>query len=263
MPIVCLFHPTTKPIMDTTPDTSLLENFFSLHAPDLRKKVRIVTPAILGQEHLLHISKDANIKVFTPNVTRRAAHKEDRSVARVCVAPSLVACMYGYSSILWEYGNDLNQSYYSGDKTVKWNGGWTIYGIPYKVALFPSEQLVPRGPDSDEHWLVTTDKDTSHFKPVVFGEFYLESSVQVHVRGKKQTTVEIWVKVTHPDGLFLDKQHHIAPGCWVARVRDFDTANGVAGRNTLDLTQISEKEYTTRRQLSLSAESRRPISATW
>lgn len=242
---------------------ALLEDFFKLHPADLRRKVRIVTPDVLGQTHMLHISKDPTIKVFKPNVTRRAAHREDRSVPRVCVAPSLVACMYGYSSILYEYSNDINTTYYSGDKNVKWNGGWVIYGLPYHVALFPNEQLVPQGPSSDEHWLVTYDENSAQFKPVMMGDFYVESVMQTHVKGRKQSVVELMVRVTHPEGLFLDQQHMLEPGCWNVRVRNFDSVDGVAGRGTMDLARITDEQYDTRRKLSLSAEVYRPPSAQW
>jgi hypothetical protein len=250
-------------VSDASSGEALLEDFFKLHPADLRKKVRVVTPEILGQNHLLHISKDANIKVFTPNVTRRAAHKEDRSVPRVCVAPSLVACMFGYSSILYEFSNDINTTYYSGDKNVKWNGGWVIYGLPYRVALFPNEQLVPLGPASDEHWLVTHDQQSTNYRPEQMGDFYVESVVQNHVKGQKQSVIELFVRVTHPDGLFLDQQHMLAQGCWHVRVKNFDSADGVAGRGTMDLAKIPEEQYQTRRRLSLSAESLRPVSSAW
>lgn len=246
---------TETDVTAADPGEALLTEFFKLRPADFRDCVRVATPEQLGQRYLLHISKDSSITMFTPNMTKRTAEGEDRRVARVCTAPTLLGAMSGYDSILGEFCGKLNGKYHSGDGIVQWDGNWTIYGIAFRTALRPNAKLVPTVERSDEHWLVTHDKDSVHYPPEAFGSFFVSGIEQFRDRGKMRTQIDLWCHVAHAEGLFLDQQHYLEPGYWRASVRDFDTANGIAGRNTFELQSMSQQDFDRHRKLTLSSAS--------
>lgn len=73
-----------------------IEQWLSLQPANIRKAVEFLSAEQAGP--MYHMSLDGDIKRFTPYVTRRAAYKENISVPRVSVAPSIMGCFIGYVS---------------------------------------------------------------------------------------------------------------------------------------------------------------------
>ena len=113
-----------------------MDAWLKLQLPKVVSNVTVVTPATLGTDMLLHVSRDPKIKKFTPIVSHRTAANEDRTVARICGAPTVVGCLQAYQ----EQYNDFHR-----------NVGWTIYGIPFDEALQPNGHLVYDATRTGEH----------------------------------------------------------------------------------------------------------------
>lgn len=244
----------------------LLKDFFALRPADIRDNLRITTPGQLGQSYLVHISKDHGVERFVPNVSQRTLEDEDRRVPRISTAPTLLGAMTGYCAVLREFIYAMNQTYRRQGKPTRWNGIWSIYGLSFDVALRPSRKLVPDVDTTDEHWLVPYSASTAEYPATAAGEFFLDSLRYHHERGKQVTTIDAYLRIDHPEGMFLDQQHHLAPGCWRARIRNLGSRDSVAGRGLMGLSRISVLEYQQQQNLtlsSLSVESLRPPSADW
>lgn len=145
-----------------------MDEFIGLLPDNVGKGLEVVTRQTVPEGALLHISTNGKIKTFTPSVTSRTAHKEDRSVPRVSTAPSLLGCIAGYSAAKWDVLNN-----YKGNKDFK--GGWYIYDLPFEFALKPAVRLLVDQKATDEHWLVTYSVDTRHYDPSIIGKFFYES----------------------------------------------------------------------------------------
>lgn len=145
-----------------------MENFLSLLPDKVKKGVKVVTAAELGMDHLLHISTNGKIKEFIPFITQRSVDSEDRSVPRVCTAPTLLGCLIGYGIASDDFLNPP-------ESRDSYKGGWYIYGLPFEKAIKPAPSLLEDQRCGDEHWLVTYNTDTRVYAPVMIGKcFYKE-----------------------------------------------------------------------------------------
>lgn len=251
--------------MSDATETPDIDTFFKLRPPAVKKNCEIVTPDQLGQKLLLHISMDHYRPKFVPSVTRRAMADEDRQVPRISTATTLVGCIVGYSSLLHDFCNPINEKFRDNARTYKWEGSWAIYGLPFDHALRPNAKLLPDVDRTEEHWLVTYSRDTVSYKPVKVGEFFIESIRQFRLAGKLVEHVELLVRVDEADGIFFDQQHHLGPGCWKLQFIYDHSRHSLAGRNTQKLKKIPEKDYTLHKSLALSSsnEAHRPFSMSW
>lgn len=118
---------------------------------------------------LLHISTNANVKEFTPYITRRTANKEDRTVPRVSTAPTLLGCLKGFM-LGWDvfFWPDAK-----GKKTLLQS--WTVYGFDTPLAIRPTSKLLYDVNTTDEHWLVGYSKEAQSYVPTKLAKgFYRE-----------------------------------------------------------------------------------------
>lgn len=119
-----------------------------------------------------HISKDRNIKEFIPMVTDRTLKKEDRSIPRICVSNHLWGCMVGYASMLVDFIEEKNDTWY--------RGGYYIYDIPSDAQLKPNRKLVPDAEYTDERWVLGYDKNHTSITADIIGKFFIQSVVTVN-----------------------------------------------------------------------------------
>src|SRR5690606_41835575 len=84
----------------------------------------------------LHLSTNPRIKEFIPSVTDRTANKEDRSIARVSTAPTILGCLIGYVKA-WDdfYWPDS-------DKQNNLLQMLTIYQFDVEAVIKPSKKLL-------------------------------------------------------------------------------------------------------------------------
>lgn len=191
-------------------DVEELQAILDIKAPKVARNSEIVTPEQLPFSMLLHISKDTDVKKWIPVIGFRQADSEDRTTARITVAPTIVGCMIGYGSIMF----DFHERKADGSKNESgYKGGYQIYGFPFKAAVKPSKRLVFDQENSDEHWLITYNKETIEYHPEKLGQMFYKS-----VRGDSRNdflpyfTGDLYIEVAHPGGLPFSKSHFLKPG---------------------------------------------------
>jgi hypothetical protein len=147
---------------DTTEDQNKkdFDAFMSMRPDIVRKNVKVVTPETLGSNFLLHIDPIPVPKVFIPRMPSSAAMSENPHVPRITVSDSIIGCMVGYSRIEVDFiYNHVN--------------GWVISKFEFDYALEVNPKMVYDADYSNEHWLVTYNKETVKYKPIRIGCMFL------------------------------------------------------------------------------------------
>lgn len=139
-----------------------MQAWMALQPTAIRNRLMVRSHAEAGD--MFHMSVDGTIKRFTPYVTRRTGHRENTSIPRVSVAPSIMGCYIGYAAAMTDYmwgewgkGKD------------KWKGGWYLYRIPYEYCIRPHVKELYDVEDTAEHWLVGYSPETVHYTPELVG----------------------------------------------------------------------------------------------
>lgn len=227
-------------------DEKELENWLDRVSDKVSRNVTIVTPKDIDQDYFLHISKDISVKEFIPFISKRQGDKEDRTIARITVAPMLLGCMIGYANDSYDF---LNLIPNGKSEELGYRGGYKIYSVPFKAAIKPANKLVYDSKNSDEHWLVTYSKETVTYKPEPVGKMFYRGIMFVP-RKDKLPFMEgtLYVEVTKEEGIpfskniFLNKGYHIIDGpiqnhiySWkddkVFKVRQIDKAEYLLAKN--------------------------------
>ena len=211
---------------------------------DVRKNLRAVTPEALGQPLLLHISTDNLLEGFSPYITRRTVEGEDRSVPRICTAPSLIGCIMGYVNDVSDFLERPTSTTAKGRK-VPYKGGWVIYGLPFDYALRPGDALLPGVDRTDEHWLVSYDRFTADYRPVRVGKFFYERVEYRGTAAAPESVLTIVVEVAPQMELFVTKNLSLQPGYWRMVVRGLEQARSWQEAHFDRVQQITEAEYFT------------------
>ena len=234
-----------------------MDTFLSLLPDKVKKGTKIVTSEQLGMKHLLHISTNGKIKEFTPFITQRSANNEDRTVPRISTAPTLLGCLIGYCAATtdFQYPLDENRSY---------KGGWYIYGIPFEKAIKPAANLLWDQRYSDEHWLVTYNEDTRHYKPVILGKVFYKEIVSVARTGKMPfKKVTMLVEVNSDEPLKFGANVSLTKGYW--EITGDEPSNNVESwkhDKEYAVKEISKAEYSGIKKLSADMLSM-PTSYNW
>lgn len=244
---------------------NVVKPYLLLLSPEARKELTVVTPQTVGVNHLLHLSKSTDLKRFTPGVSRRAVVREDRTVMRISTAPSLIGCLIGYASDIFDFHDRGAGMKYNGSGPVEFKGGYVIYGFPFQVALKPSALLVPDSLSSDEHWLVPYDADHNVYCPIQMGKvFYRSIAYEVNDQ-RLSKRIEMYVEVNSDTPIWLDGKQRLSRGYWL--VKTIGLHDGKAW-NEVDcqVTNLTQQDYTScKRNVAslLSFEEQRPALLDW
>lgn len=170
----------------------------------------VFTPEELGQKHLFHISMNTNIKEFVPRIGHRQGDSEDRTVPRICVAPSLLGCLIGYAS---EVNDFLSLASDGTDENIGYKGGYKIYAFEFNAAIRPNNKLVRDSTASDECWLVSFSPENSTYRAVNAGKVFFSKMISVG-RSKEDVNVlgELYVEITLDAGVMFSKNIFLEKG---------------------------------------------------
>ena len=136
-----------------------ITEYLSLQDKKVKNNVVIVCKDDLKFPFLLHIDRVVPEK-FIPLVPVRAAPLEDKTIARIAVADTLLGCMLAYGNIYYDY-NIL--------KSVNYK----ISKLNFQYAIKPNNKLVYDSKETNEHWLIPYNKKHATYKPVEIGNFFL------------------------------------------------------------------------------------------
>lgn len=231
-------------------DVEALNKFIDRVFPQIRDDVEIVE--VSGSNPVYHISCDKNIKEFVPMVSNRTMGKEDRSVPRVSVAPSVIDCLNGYSKTLWDFLNgEIKRGAY--------HGGYYIYELPVKVTVIPSKKLVPDAGFTREQWVLGYNDETTRIVPNRIGKFFIHSLMQTANGIHKETEYLVYFNL---DTAVQISQGEVTPeGCWKM---SFKGANDLFYKK-LTVQSITKSEFNSIKKASaeLLCYKELPKSVTW
>lgn len=216
-----------------------LESWLESRSRKVQDNVEVVTPKELGQDYFLHVSVNTNIKEFVPRIGDNQMPTEDRTVPRLCVAPTILGCLGGMGAFEHYFHEfEIGQKSMTG---VTYKGGVKIYGIPFKAALKPSSKLVPDVKHSDEYWVVSYNKETIAITPESWGKVFIES-IRYMPRNGKQPSAEctLYIEVTKEEGLWFTNGVFLKKGYWSVE----GPASGFTTMTWSDKTQ--ERMFTTK-----------------
>lgn len=225
-------------------DAKELEGLLKEVSSKVQNNVTVVTPESLGQDFFLHISRDTNLRKFTPFIGHRQSTMEDRTVPRVTVSPTILGCLIGYAQAEFDF---MNLNYAEKDSNgVTWRGGWKIYALPFKAALKPNARMVYDSRHSDEHWLVTYDASTVHYEPEVAGKMFMRSITYVGRNEKDKLPAadcELYVEVSYKHDLRFGKHHLLAKGCYRITGPAPQNTEGWFSDKEFQVTEVTRGEY--------------------
>lgn len=187
----------------------LEEEQFKLAYNLINKKVKndltIITPDILGQDYLLHISLIKQ-KYLVPNVSKFADPSEDNTVLRIHTSNNLIGCIIGYARL---YRDAMKQI-----KRKEFENKYYIYKVPFKFALEPNKNLVYDVEYSKEKWLITYNKETMHYPIVDSGYFIINNfNLELNRNNYGDVTYNILVNIKNPinvdDDLKLNEGYYM------------------------------------------------------
>jgi len=192
---------------------SEFDAFRASHLAQTLDELTVITPQKLGRNFLLHISKNKAIKTMVPYITTRTAPGEDRSIPRICVSPSIAACIVGYDTTIADWRDALEGTDRKGNP-IPWVGGWYLYALPFDYALEPSPKLLPAVTATDERWLVSYSPTTHSYRPILIGKLFY-STVQYRGESFRQhTSIEIYLELHGGVNVPFCNTLKLSPGYW-------------------------------------------------
>jgi len=229
-------------------DVKELKETIKFYIPKIQNNVTIITPKDINQDFMHHIAI-ARFKDMVPNISKRAGASEDNLLPRVHVSPTLVGCMQGYSGV---HAHLIRDEVTNGSDEY-YKGFMHIYKIPFNACLKPNKRLVYDTNETDEHWLVTYNKDTVIFPSTVSG-FIVPITLTVSPFVDKPTISKshLAVYVKDKDGIVLDSKTNLAKGYWLL---DF-ISDPSKPRDKIDnLIEITKEEYEKLTYIKVATES--------
>lgn len=171
------------------------------------------TPCIL-----YHISPTDDIKEFVPRKVQRAMPGEDKTVARVCTAPTLLDCIRGYAVTVDDYLQEEEGEVGAAGKH-EWRGGYYIYAIPTNVNLVVTEKLAPIAKWCDERWLIDVEERGQKYPAKIIGQvFYTRAN------GEEFADVMMYIRLFDnlDEMMPFDSKLMLGKGCHAVEVKNLD-----------------------------------------
>lgn len=218
------------------------------------KNCTVVSPEVLGQEFLYHISVNPGIKKFVPTLTHRTAKKEDRSVPRVSTAPTIFGCLIGYQQDRWDWED--------GRSNKKWRDGWYIYGFRNEVCVKPHEQILYDVNATEERWLVPYGPEKWSYKAELIGKFFYRQVSEVQLNSGASKHIEAYFEVSDDASVVFSPDVILTPGYWMVH---FNRWAGLHDKDVIiTCSKLTKSEWTKVKGLTADLLSHQePPSARW
>lgn len=200
-------------------------------SPKVQKHTTIVDSAEQPQPFMLHISKDSTGKPYIPRIGQRQGASEDRTTPRITCADTLLGCIIGYADAIREFLDCWSHP------EIRKNG-FRINRLDYTHCLKPDGFLVYDSRATNEHWLLSYNRDTAVYKPKTAGRMYLRSITSRY--NPKNHDLDhhtmVFLEVVEKEGIFITSTLRADPGYYQLQF--------LYNRNTVF---NSEKELTLKR----------------
>lgn len=242
-----------------------IRDFKFLQPEDVAAGMQIRTVEQVGP--LYHISKDTDIKVFTPTITRRTLEKENKTVSRISTCPTLVGCLMGYQSHDYDFVERYTTKSIDGKRKVPFKGGYSVYNIPYEYCIEPSRSLLPDQNVTNEHWLCTYSPQTREYSSVQIAKFFFQRISHFVVPGEKKAVLEVesYLEVFTDQNFKINDTITVPSGYYKVKLVGLNTAKQV-NKVVITVVPVTKAEYTNSKRLVaslLSLEVPNVASAKW
>lgn len=218
-----------------------IERYIQTLDPRVRDNVEIVSAQELKQDYLFHISKDGNIKKFTPQLSRRTAKKEDRTVPRICTATTLGGTVLAYQSIEHDYELTREKDHFK--------GGWYIYALPFELALRPKPAALYDVKATDEIWMVPYTEDLWSTTPIRVGKFFAKELIIRWEGNFRGVGVDVNLQVDEAIPLPINKKTTVSKGYWSFQMGDIARGSSLANLTVSPPVSLTAEEYRQGKQL--------------
>lgn len=237
-----------------------IEKFVDLLPEKVKDNIDIVSSDELWQDFFLHINPDKTVKVYVPMISRKQANSEDRTTSRITCAPTLFGCLIGYCVAHFDMMDfKPAKKYKAGD----YRQGWIINKIPAEFSLKPTNRLVYDSSRSDEHWLVTYDKETIEYPASKIGKMFIkELRWSSRTNSVPQLDMLFYIELTEP--IKLSESHSLEKGYWSVLIEDYDNTKSAWNKDKrLKVSQLTAEDYKNTKQYSAAMLSDRPAALNW
>ena len=225
--------------------SSDMEAYLKLLSPLVRSNVQVIEKDAVLSDGLYHISTNPKIPIFTPVVSVRTLSAEDRSVPRVCTAPTIIGCLKGYQA---QVANFHDQK------------GLTIYALPFEEALQPSSKILPDVKQTDEHWLVPYTGKYAEYPSRVIGRMFMYT-VKYYSSKSDRYDAEFYVEALEP--LYFTKTLKLEPGLY-RLILAYDSAIAWDRLPVRDVAPLTKAEYNAARDAGkVNIKQPAPPSSKW
>lgn len=188
-----------------------LKKILEMSSTKVRNNVKIVSDEDLGYNYVHHIAK-TRMRHLVPNISKRAAPSEDNTLPRIHVGPTLKGCILGYAAIVHDTINFVPNKTVDDDS---WLGGYYVYTIPFKYMLKPNTKLVYDSDYTNEHWLITYNKDTVVYRPYAVDKMIFTGLTLEPIATEKSVLIiSLAIEVQSDYGIRLDNKRYLTKGCY-------------------------------------------------
>lgn len=228
----------------------------------VRNNTKVVEAAKQPLPFMIHMTPDHSNKAYIPRIGTKQGYTEDRTMPRVTVADTLIGCLIGYACLEEDFFN-RNQ-----DKAIaqRSKNGYRINRLDYDFCLRPNARLVYDVQATNEHWLISYNKDTIEYKPTL-AAYMVVGSITVMQHPKyddPDSIITCFVDVREKSGIYLAEDIHLEQGyysftvCYNRHIT-FDTKLS----DKLTMRKISRSEFQNRKLIEVSTESLKPAYMKW
>lgn len=223
-------------------DKENIDTFVSLLPTIVKKNVKVVTPDSLGQDFLLHIDSPPVPKVFIPRMPSSADITENPHVPRITVSDTLIGCMLGYTRIEGDFFSQHN--------------GWIISKFDFNYALSVNKKMVFDAEYSNEHWLVTYNKNTIEYKPIPIGKFFIYkiSYVANEQEPNGDEFIDIYLELHGDDTVKINKDISLTAGFYIMSIRRriVDVRKYLRDYTDIKIKKINQQKYIEVKSIAVS-----------
>lgn len=225
------------------PDTLFdsFKRYLETLQPTVLNNLDIYTPDMSPDGCLYHITPISTDGLkYVPNMSRRAASREDNTVPRVTVAPTIMGCISGYATTksLFDRVNDTSDV----PKRHKYLGGLYINRLVFPYALSPNSQLVFDAHHSEEKWLVPFDGNHSTYSGALVGKIIPVRLETMPVGTRIANFETFYLEIFYDQTLSIDNKTKLSTGYY-----EFTYMEGIIDCNVFptvaNINPISREKY--------------------
>lgn len=250
--------------LDEDTDKKDFLEWFCTQSKEVQSNSKIVSADELGQDYMLHIDKTTP-EVFVPMMPRSATSTENNTTARITVAPSLLGCIIGYARLEVDFleGTDKDAV-----KRTGFKGGYEICKLEFKHCLAPNKQLVFDAEHSNEHWLVSYNKQTVDYYPVNVGKMFASGINYTAVNSQEpKVTIDFYLDIKSTKSIKFNNTLDLDTGYYKCSIA-FDRKNnrGSVSDSECTVTTVTGLDYNKAKQLNaamLNYEKPKPKYLNW